>query len=556
MTTAVLSLVTAYADDVLAGKIPAGRWVRLACERHLADLENPRLRFDEAAADRAIRFIGALTLFEAQKPFRLEPWQAFIVGSLFGWFMADSGVRRFTQAYVEVGRGNGKSPLAAAIGLYMLVGLGVHGGQVFSAATTRDQARIVYRDAQNMVTASEMLKGAVDSGVTRLLFDRMGAVFRPLSAEASKMDGLRVLGAMVDELHEHPSDQVVTKLRTGMGKYAGISSLLFMITTAGYDRNSVCWEQHDYICKILEDLADDDRYFGFVASIDEGDDWTDEAVWYKPNPNLGISISLDTLRTECEQAKAMPAQQNAFKRLRLNVWTEQATRWLDMATWDAQPHRKAAEALVGKRAYCGIDLSSTTDITAVVFMFKDDDGGYDIFPYFFVPEENADKRAHRDRVPYPLWIEQGYIDATEGNVVDYAYIRRLVNDAQERLGVRFDLREIAIDRWNSTQLQTELMADGFTVVPFGQGFASMTAPTKEVERLLLDGKLRHGGNPVLRWMASNVSVRTDPAGNLKPDKEKSTERIDGIVAMVMSVGRAMVNDDGRSVYEDRGVISI
>ena len=311
-----------------------------------------------------------------------------------------------------------------------------------------------------------------------------------------------------------------------------------------------------FVCKILEGLADDDRYFGFVASIDEGDDWTDESVWYKANPNLGISISLDTLRTECEQAKAMPAQQNAFKRLRLNVWTEQATRWLDMATWDAQPARTAAAALMGRRAYCGIDLSSTTDITAVVFVFKDDDGGYDIFPYFFVPEENADKRAQRDRVPYPLWIQQGYIDATEGNVVDYAYIRRLVNEAQERLGVRFDLHEIAVDRWNSTQLQTELMADGFTVVPFGQGFASMTAPTKEVERLLLDGKLRHGGNPVLRWMASNVSVRTDPAGNLKPDKEKSTERIDGIVAMVMSVGRAMVNDDGRSVYEDRGVLSI
>lgn len=556
MTTAVLSPVTAYADDVLAGKIPAGRWVRLACERHLADLENPRLRFDEAEASKAIRFIGALTLFEAQRPFTLEPWQAFIVGSLFGWFMADSGVRRYTQSYVEVGRGNGKSPLAAAIGLYMQLGLKVHGGQVFSAATTRDQARIVYRDAQNMVTASEMLKGAVDSGVTRLLFERLGSVFRPLSAEASKMDGLRVLGAMVDELHEHPSDQVVTKLRTGMGKYAGVSSLLFMITTAGYDRNSVCWEQHDYVCKILEGLADDDRYFGFVASIDEGDSWTDEAVWYKANPNLGISISLDTLRTECEQAKAMPAQQNAFKRLRLNVWTEQATRWLDMATWDAQPPRTPATALMGRRAYCGIDLSSTTDITAVVFVFKDDDGGYDIFPYFFVPEENADKRAQRDRVPYPLWIQQGYIDATEGNVVDYAYIRRLVNEAQERMGVRFDLHEIAIDRWNSTQLQTELMADGFTVVPFGQGFASMTAPTKEVERLLLDGKLRHGGNPVLRWMASNVSVRTDPAGNLKPDKEKSTERIDGVVAMVMSVGRAMVNDDGRSVYEDRGVLSI
>ena len=554
MTTAVRSQVTAYADAVLAGNTPAGRWVRLACERHMADLKNPALTWREDEADKAIRFIARLTLFEAQKPFVMEPWQAFIVGSLFGWFIGP--VRRFTQSYVEVGRGNGKSPLAAAIGLYMLVGLGVNGGQVFSAATTRDQARIVYRDAQNFVSGSDVLTKAVDSGVTRLLYLKRQAVFRPLSAEASKMDGLRVLGAMVDELHEHPSDQVVTKLRTGMGKYAGISSLLFMITTAGYDRHSVCWEQHDYGCKLLEGLAEDERYFAFIASIDEGDDWRDEAVWYKANPNLGISISIDTLRSECEQAKAMPAQQNSFKRLRLNQWTEQATRWLDMAVWDSQPDRTPAEALTGKRAYCGIDLSSTTDITAVVFVFRDDDDGYDVFPFFFVPEENADKRSQRDRVPYPLWIEQGYIDATEGDVVDYAYIRQLVNDAQDRLGVRFDLHEVAIDRWNSTQLQTELMADGFTVVPFGQGFASMTAPTKEVERLLLAGKLRHGGNPVLRWMASNVSVRQDPAGNLKPDKEKSTERIDGIVAMVMGVGRAMVNDDGRSVYEDRGLLSI
>ena len=548
MITAVRSQVTAYAEAVLAGRTPAGLWVRRACERHLRDLENPALTWSEAEADKAIRFIGHLTLFEAQKPFVLEPWQAFIAGSLFGWFIGS--LRRYTQAYVEVARGNGKTPLEAAIGLYMQVGLKVHGGQVFSAATTRDQARLVYRDAQNMVTASDELRGAVDSGVTRLLYTRMGSVFRPLSAEASKMDGLRVLGAMVDELHEHPSDQVVTKLRTGMGKYPGVSSLLMMVTTAGYDRNSVCWEQHDYACKLLEGLAEDERYFGYIASIDDGDDWTDEAAWYKANPNLGISISLDTLRTECEQAKAMPAQQNSFRRLRLNQWTEQATRWLDMTVWDSQPERTPAAQLVGRRAYVGIDLSSTTDITAVVFVFPDGDGGYDVFPYFFVPEENAQHRANRDRVPYPLWIEQGYIDATEGNVVDYAYIRALVTEADSRLGVRFDIHEIPIDRWNSTQLQTELMNDGFTVVPFGQGFASMTAPTKEVERLLLDRKLRHGGNPVLRWMAANVSVRTDPAGNLKPDKEKSTERIDGIVAMVMAVGRAMVNDDGRSIYED------
>lgn len=555
MVTATRTTVTAYAEDVVAGRILTGHLVRKACERHLRDLDNPLLEWREHEAQRAVRFIEQLTLFEAQKPFVLEPWQVFIVGSLFGWYLPN-GLRRFTQGYVEVARGNGKSPLAAAIGLYCQVGLSVHGAQVFSAATTRDQARIVFKDADNMVGANAILSQQqhMTRMVSSLLFRPLGSVFRPLSADASKMDGLRVLAAMVDELHEHPDNRVLTKLRTGMGKFAGTSSLLFMITTAGYNRETVCYEQHDYSIKVLDGIALDETYFVYIATLDPDDDWTDEAVWAKANPNLGVSIQLATLQQECEQAKAMPGQQNPFKRLRLNIWTEQADRWLDMATWDDQPPRTPIEELSGRPAYVGIDLSSTTDLTSVVFVFPDADGGCDVFPFFFVPEEGARKRAERDRVPYLEWIAQGHITATEGDVVDYDVVREFIRNAREHLGIPFDLKEIPMDSWNSTQLQTQLAADGFTVVAYPQGIAHMTAPSKELERLLIDRKLRHGGHPVLRWMATNVAVKQDAAGNIRPAKDKSTGRIDGIVAMIMGIGRGMVNGTGTSVYEDRGFI--
>ena len=550
----ITDVVTAYAQDVVDGRYLVGRWVRLACERHLRDLETGAARgltFDVAAANRAIRFYANLRLPDgagAGGPFTLLPWQCFVVGSLFGWKLG--AVRRYRFAYIEVARANGKTPLLAGTSLYMLTADGQQGAQVYSAATTRDQAKICWEDAARMVRDTEALAKAVKRWNTQntLEYERLGSRYRPLSADAGTMDGLRVHFAGIDELHEHPNSGVVDKLRTGMKTP---QALMMMITTAGYDRHSVCWAEHEYTEKVLQGVVDDDRRFGYMATLDDGDDWTDEAVWVKANPSLGVTVRLEDLRQECEMAKSVPAQQNVFKRLRLNVWTEQATRWLDMSVWNEQPPRRTPEQLAGATAYVGVDLSSKLDLTAVVFVFPDAEGGIDVFPFFFVPEDNIEQRARRDRVPYPQWVDEGHLLATPGNVVDYGFIKALVLAAKEHLGFPFDIAEVAFDPWNAAALEADLQNEGLTVVEVSQNFGYMNDPSKEIERLLLARKLRHGGNPVLAWNASNVAVKQDPSGNIRPDKEKSTEKIDGMVALIMAEGRAMVGrDDGYSMYND------
>ena len=531
---------TAYARAVLAGKIVAGQLVRLACERHLRDLEHGAERglvWRPDKAKKAIDFFGILKLPDgpgAGEPFVLLPWQQFVVGSLFGWYGGD-GRRRFHYALVEVARANGKSPLAAGIGLYMLAMDGETGAQVYSAATTRDQAKIVFNDAVAMAEKSPSFWPLLTKTVNNLAFLQLRSYLRPLAAEASTMDGLRVHGAMVDELHEHPNGEVLAKLRTGM---KSSQPLLFMITTAGYDRHSVCYDEHEQALKVLEGVIENDTYFAFIATldIDAGDDWTDESCWPKSNPSLGTTVRIETLRDECELAKQIPGQQNSFKRLRLNVWTESSTRWLDLATWDRNAGEVDAEELKPRPCFAGADLSSTTDLTALELYFPDDDGGGDWLHFYFVPEENLHRRAERDRVPYDVWAEQGLLTATPGNVVDYDYIREKLNELVDE---GYTIQEIAYDPWNATQLVTDLTGDSFTCVPMRQGFASLTSPTKEFEKLLLAGKFRGLGHPVARWAASNVTVEQDAAGNLKPSKAKSTERIDPIVAMIMALDRAI-----------------
>lgn len=547
--------VTAYARAVVAGDVAAGKLVRLAAERHLRDMEigaERGLRFDPGKAQRVIDFFGLLRLPDGEaagQPFLLQPWQSFIVGSLFGWLRAD-GRRRFRYALVECARAQGKSPMAAGIALYGLMADGEQGAQIFSAATTRDQAKIVFNDGCRMAERSPGVMDRLLKTVNNLAFEKAGSFFRPLSADAATMDGLRVHFALVDELHEHPNSHVMEKLRTGM---KSSQPLLFAITTAGYDRNSVCWQEHDHAVKVLEGTIESDAYFAYVATLDPDDDWRDEATWPKANPNLGVTVKLETLREECELAKQIPGQQNSFKRLRLNVWTESATRWIDGALWDAQEERSGPDDLAGRPCFAGLDLSTTSDITALVLYFPRAEGGGDVLPFFWVPEENMQKRAERDRVPYPLWAEQGFIRPTPGNFVDQDFIRRDINE----LAGKYNIREIAIDRWNAAQLTTQLMGDGFTIVPFGQGFASMSAPTKEMERLLLAHQVRHGGDPVLAWMASNAAAEQDAAGNQKISKAKSTERVDGIVALIMAIARASVSEgDGSSVYETRGLLIV
>jgi len=545
-----------YARSVVSGTTVAGRLVRLACERHLWDLETGHergLMFDIERAQHALDFFGFLKHSKGEwggEAFKLQPWQEFIIGSLFGWLRKD-GKRRFRVAYHEIPRKNGKTTLAAGVGLYLFCADGEPGSEVFTAATKRDQARLSHGEAARMVKASPLLRSKIGVFKDNLHIERTNSKFEPLGADADTMDGLNIHGAIVDELHAHKTRAIWDVLETATG--ARRQPLIFAITTAGFDRNSVCWEWHDYSTKILDGIIEDDTVFTYIASLDEGDDWTDQSTWAKANPNLGVSVKIDDLQRKCDKAKEMPSAQNAFLRLHLDMWTEQNERWMPMDKWDeCGKVLVIPEELQGRLCYAGLDLSTTTDISALVLCFPDDEGGCDVLPYFWVPEENIMQRSNRDRVPYDLWARQGYIKTTPGNVIDYDIIRRDINQLREQ----YDINKIAIDRWNSTQLQTQLDGDGFEIVPTGQGFASLSAPTKHLEKLVFEKSLRHGANPVLRWMVSNVAIQQDAAGNIKPAKDKSTERIDGVVAAVMAIDQMTRHGDETSVYDTRGVITI
>ena len=504
------------------------------------------------AGERVVRFINNLTHTKgewARQPFALRPWQQAIIRDLFGSVRED-GRRRYRTCYVEIPRKNGKIELAAAIALYMLIGDGEPGAEVYSAAVDRDQASLVFGVAAEMVRNDPELLAVcevVDSRKT-IVHRPSGSFYRAIPAEAAGRHGYNASGVIYDELHAAPNRDLYDVLTTSTG--ARRQPLVFVITTAGWDRNSICWELHDYALKVRDGIIADDSFLPVLYAAPAEADWLDEDVWQAANPALGDFRSLEEMQIAARRAREVPGQQNAFRRLYLCQWTEQADRWLDMTVWDENGADPAD--LRGRACFAGLDLSTTTDISALELFFPDADGGGDVLSFFWVPDENIRRRSLRDRVPYDHWARDGLIASTEGNVVDYDVIRRDINE----LASVYQMHEIAIDRWNSTQLQTQLMGDGFTVVPFGQGFASMTAPTKELERLVLERKLRHGGNPVLRWMASNVAVRQDPAGNLKIDKAKSTERVDGMVALAMAVGRAMVREDVRSVYEVRGILTI
>jgi phage terminase large subunit-like protein len=543
-----------YASFVAGGEVPACRWTRLAAERHLRDLEDGAARglvFDPAAAQHATDFFGFLKHSKGEwagQPFALQPWQTFLVASLFGWKRND-GLRRFRTAYNEVARKSGKSTLAAGIGLHLFFADGEPGAEVYTAATKRDQARITHGEATRMVQASPVLRRRIGVVRDNLHVVSTASKFEPLGADADFMDGLNVHGAIIDELHAHRTREVWDVLETATG--ARRQPLLFAITTAGFDRETICWELHEYALKVLEGVIDDDSFFAFLSAFDEGDDWADEAVWAKANPSLGVSVKLDDLRRKAAKAKETPAAQNAFRRLHLCEWTQQEERWLDIEAWNACAFPVDPDALRGRRCLAGLDLSSTTDLTALVLYFPRDDGPSEVLPFFFMPADNVLQRVRSDRVPFDAWAREGHLQLTEGNIVDYAAIREKVHDLAEA----YPIAEIAYDRWNATGLITQLQGDGLTMVPFGQGFASMSAPVKELEKLVLGRELAHGGHPVLRWNVANAMVRQDPAGNHKLDKAKSRDRVDGVVALAMAIGRAMVAPKPfRSVYEDRGVL--
>jgi phage terminase large subunit-like protein len=507
--------------------------------------------FDKRAADVACAFFERLLRHTkgewAGQPFALQLWQRDdIIRPLFGWKRAD-GTRKYRRAYIEIPRKNGKSTLSAGIALALLLMDNEPGAEVYSAAADRNQAAIVFDAAKTMVEGSTALARFAEVYRREIRVPKINGIYRVLSADAPTKHGLNAHGVIFDELHAQPNRELWDVLVTSTG--ARRQPMLVAITTAGYDRNSICWEQHEYARQVSEGLIDDPAFFAYIAAADPGDDWADPVTWAKANPGLGVTVKVDYLAGEVERAKASPAYQNAFRRLHLNQWTSQESRFIDMTAWDAC--NTPLPDLSGRACMAGLDLASTTDLAALVLVFppKRDNEPYWVLPRFYIPAQNMIERVRRDRVPYDVWVRQGLIVATEGNVIDYAAIRQDL----AQLGAKYKLQEIAFDPWNATQFATQLEEDGFVMVQFRQGFASMSGPTKELLRLVLSEDLAHGGNAVLRWMADNLAVRQDPAGNIKPDKAKSTQRIDGMVALVMATGRALSGGESESVYEGQGI---
>ena len=489
------------------------------------------------------------------KNFELLPWQTDIVSNIFGT-VKENGYRQYNTAYVEIPKKQGKSELAAAIALYLLAGDGEWGAEVYGCAADRQQASIVFDVACQMVEQCPALKKRIKPIMSqkRLVYLPLNSFYQVLSAESYTKHGLNVHGVVFDELHAQPNRALFDVMTHGSGD-ARKQPLFFLITTAGTDRNSICWEVHSKAKDILEGRKHDRSFYPVIYGADDDDDWSSEAVWYKANPSLGITVDIDKLYTAYESAKENPAEENLFRQLRLNQWVKQSVRWMPMDAWDKCDFAVDPEALKGRECYGGLDLSSSTDITAFVLVFppKDEDDKYIILPYFWIPEDTIDQRVRRDHVPYDTWLGRGQVIATEGNVIHYGYIENFI----EELGKKYHIKEIAFDRWGAVQMTQNLEGMGFTVVPFGQGFKDMSPPTKELMKLVLEQRIAHGGNVPLRWMMDNVFVRTDPAGNIKMDKEKSTERIDGAVATVMALDRAIRNQGTTdSIYNDRGIIVI
>ena len=516
----------------------------------------PTSHYDKKKADRAVTFIENLCHTKgkwAGTPFWLLPWQEQLIRDIFGIVKPD-GNRQFRTAFVEICKKVGKSELAAAVALYLLYADNEPSAEVYGAAADRQQASIVFDVAKQMVEMSPaLMKRSKLMGATKRIVNYSNAgYYQVLSAEVGGKHGFSVSGLVFDEIHTQPNRQLYDVLTKGSSD-ARQNPLHFIITTAGNDRHSIAFELHTKAVDILEGRRVDPTFYPVVYGLKDDEDWEDEANWYKVNPSLGYTVDIERLRDAYREAKQNPADEITFKWLRCNMWVSSTVAWIPDAIYMRGNEPIDMDALAGRDCYAGLDLSSTGDITALVLIFppRDEEEKYVLLPYFWIPEETIPRRVKANSVPYDIWEKQGYIMSTEGNVIHYDFIEKFIMDLSEK----YHILEIAVDRWNATQMIQNLEGEGFTIVPFGQGFSSMSAPTKEFYRLLMEGRIIHGGNPVLRWMAGNVVIDTDPAGNIKVTNAKSKEKIDGIVAAIMALDRC-IRQEGQSgsVYDERGLL--
>lgn len=607
-----------YAQSVVTGKIVAGKYVRLACKRFLNDLQYGEARgiyFDAEAADHAVRFFGFLRHTKgvwARKVetsgFVLSPWQVFCTANLFGWRKASDGTRRFREAHIEVARKNGKSTWMGGIGNYMLYADGEPGAEVYSAATTKQQAKIVFNAAKDQVRMSPFLASRVGVWRNNLHVDASSSKFEPLASDAGTLDGLNIHCALIDELHEHPDRTLYDVLNTATGSRT--QPLILSITTAGFNREGICWDQRSYGVKVVSGDVTNDDFFVFIACLDPGDAWTDEKNWIKANPNLGVSVSLESIRPNFLKAEQQPAAQNEFQRKHLNIWTSNNTAWLVDGTWeknsvvpadlagDINSAKKLRELafirLKNRRCFGGLDLGETDDLTAYALVFPpcelmkvpkvekgfgffkmpngdikyladanidnllrlkagtrtdepppghptetliEKDDKWSILPFFWIPEAFLDEKAKKNKVPYSAWHKAGFIEVTPGQSVSQEGIRRKILEVNNL----FRVGEIGYDKFGAEWLGPKLLGDGQKMLQIPPRFEYLSHPTKNLTSFLVLGGVEHYNNPVLRWNASNVQLLLDSNGNQRPDKGKSKNKIDGIVATVMAMGRALAN---------------
>lgn len=557
--------VTKYARAVVAGRVPACKFVKQACCRHLSDLKRTDIFFDLNEVHRAITFIELLPHIKGAKagkePLLLEPAQKFVVGSIFGWRLKTNGRRRYRYAYIEIPRKNGKSTLASGVALYMLIADGERGAEVYSAATTRDQARIVWDVSKAMVLATPFLKHRVKAFHNTLSFG--DSFFRPLSSDANTKDGLNPHAIVIDEFHAWIGRDYYDVLEDALG--ARLQPLLFIITTAGNNTEGICYVIRSHALNVLEPDTDyhDDTIFGFVCTIDghdgafdtkeeqaHQDDWQTPAAWAKANFLLGHGKEKDYMAEQVKKAQLMPSKRNTVLNKQLNVWTETAETWLDPARWDACTRDIDLTRLEGEPCCSGLDLSSRVDITAHVLCFFP--GVYEhmiLVPFLYIPEENIRHRIKEDRVPYDLWIEQGWITTTPGDQIDLDFIEH----DYKNLATRFSIQETGFDPWKAQAIAQHLTDEGAAMVEMRQGHATLGGPTREFEKMIYSGTLWNDGNPCLRWMAKNAVVRYDQNENIVPDKRKAIKRIDGIVASIMALGRC-ISGEGPSQYENQPLL--
>ena len=543
-----------YAERVVRGEQAAAHWLKQSCKRALDDRETAGDRgyyYDAAAANRVIKFFSFLRHLKgalAGKPFELADWQIYIVSQLYGWKRTSDNLRRFRTAYIEVPRKSGKSTLCSGLSLYHLVGDKESAAEVYTAATTRDQARIVFGDAQTMVKRNTNLNKHLKAHRSAILHEESGSKFEPLSSDAGSLEGRNPSFSVVDELHVHKSEEIWNVLNVASG--ARQQPMIFAITTAGTNQEGICYEIRDYVTKILDNLVEDDTFFSAIWTIDEDDDWRDPEVWKKANPNYGISVYPDDLERLAKQAMESPSGETNFRTKRLNQWMNASSAWITTTDWEKNTMpRPEMETFKGTPCWVGLDLASVSDFASMCILFSKDGV---IYPYIkhYLPEDTVYNTSGQLGVKYNQWVNEGYITVTEGNVTDLSYIQQ---DLEDIMG-EYQVKEIAYDPFGANQITAALLEKGAPMVKMSQGIMAMSDPSKELEKHILSGAVAHGGDPVLSWMISNCVLYVDPNDNIKVKKEMDKNKIDGVIALIMALSRMKVNGGLQpSVYETRGM---